>query len=139
MKLSRNFSLEEFAVSKDHPELASLISFTEADRIKAKMLVELYLQPIRSMYGKPVVILSGKRSPALNTAVGGSITSDHRFENFAAACDFTVPGVNMRSIYDFMKSNMPYYQLILYPKSNFIHVSLPDSQRGKRAWITTES
>ena len=36
------------------------------------------LQPIRDAYGKPIKVTSGYRSPRLNAAVGGSITSVHR-------------------------------------------------------------
>ena len=57
MKLTRNFSLEEFVVSSEHPDLAKQIQMSEADRVKAKLLAELYLQPVRSNYGKPVIIL----------------------------------------------------------------------------------
>ena len=40
-------------------------------------LVNNVLDPLREMYGKPIIVTSGFRSPLLNKAVGGSNTSQH--------------------------------------------------------------
>lgn len=41
-------------------------------------LVDRVLDPIRERWGRPIYVNSGYRSDALNTAVGGSKTSQHR-------------------------------------------------------------
>lgn len=46
-------------------------------------LVENVLDPVRQRYGKPIIINSGFRCPALNAAVNGSKTSDHMNGNSA--------------------------------------------------------
>lgn len=46
------------------------------------------LQRVRDLLGKPVLVSSGYRSPALNSMVGGSLTSQH---SFGQAADFTSP------------------------------------------------
>ena len=40
-------------------------------------LVDNVLDPLREWYGKPIVVNSGYRCPALNKAVGGATTSQH--------------------------------------------------------------
>ena len=42
-----------------------------------KRLVEYILDPLRERYGKPIIVNSGYRCPALNKAVNGSKTSQH--------------------------------------------------------------
>ena len=41
------------------------------------VLVEQLLDPIRRRYGAPIIVTSGYRCPALNTAVGGVANSHH--------------------------------------------------------------
>ena len=43
-----------------------------------RCLVTNLLDPIRERWGRPLTVISGFRSEALNRAVGGSATSDHR-------------------------------------------------------------
>lgn len=40
-------------------------------------LINNVLDPLREMYGKPIIVNSGYRSPMLNKAVGGVATSQH--------------------------------------------------------------
>lgn len=129
--LTKNFSLPEFAVSADHPYLASLIIFSETDITKLFYMCILNLQPIRDWLSASVKILSGKRTPELNKAVGGADHSDHLFDFVSAACDFTVPGYDMERIWHWVqKTNIPenhrpFGQLIFYPSKNFCHISMP--------------
>ncbi len=132
MRLTKDFSISEFAVSADHPYLASKITFSEADKIKLFYLCSLILQPVRDWLHTPVKILSGKRSRALNSAIpGASPTSDHLFNFVSAACDFTISGFDMERVWlqmqgtNISKNKQPFGQLIFYPSKNFVHVSLP--------------
>ena len=76
MKLSKNFSLEELI--KSDTAIRKEINNIPSEDVTSNLqeLVDNVLQPIRDRMG-PVVIVSGYRSPQLNTEIGGSKTSDH--------------------------------------------------------------
>lgn len=135
-QLTKNFRTEEFFVSADYPELVDHINRTPLDLIKMFYLSRIFLQPIRDKFG-PVAILSGKRSIQLNDAVGGADNSDHLYESFSAAVDFTTPNSVLLASYDFIKDFRAgsYGQLILYINHNFIHLSLPSKKHINEYWI----
>ena len=118
-QITSNFTLQEFAVSQDHPDLASKIEFTEADIHIITNHCRNILEPIRKRFGL-VKILSGKRSQELNSAIKGEKDSDHLY---SCATDIFMPNVNMYNAYLWIKNNLPYRQVIWYPAENFVHVS----------------
>ena len=124
MKLTKNFHLDELKVSSDHPELARRIIFSSYEIYKAKALCELILQPVRDKFGQ-VKILSGKRSAELNDAVGGASTSHHLYKGPSAAADFTVPGADLETVYEYIRTELMYGECFHYPGRGFIHVALP--------------
>jgi len=132
MRLSPHFTLEEFRVSRRFPQSAAGIEFSEHDAHKCFLLARTILEPIRKRLGGPIIITSGKRSLELNRAVGGSPTSDHLFQGFSAAVDFSLPE-QWRGRLAEVPEMMPgaaFGQLILYLEADgktprFVHVSLP--------------
>jgi len=84
------------------------------------------LQPVREYFGKGVKINSGYRSPAVNSAVGGSRTSDHCK---GMAADIEIPGIPNYELAKFIADNFQFRQLILefytpgIPDSGWVHVS----------------
>lgn len=127
MKLTNNFTLSEFAVSRDFPELAAQIKFSPLDKYKLYLMCRMLLQPIRDQYGQSLIVLSGKRSDELNAAIPGSITSDHLFRFESCAVDFTIEHIIMEDCFKLIRQEfLPCFgQLIYYPHQNFIHISLP--------------
>jgi hypothetical protein len=79
------FRIEEFAISTAFPHLVEPVP--DLFRKSVERLVRGVLHPLRVAYGKPFRVLSGYRNAALNKAVGGSQTSQHRF---AQAADISV-------------------------------------------------
>ena len=80
MQLSKNFTLEELVTTSKTALLninREAAANSEVVLHNLKELAVKVLQPIRDFYGKPVKVTSGYRSKALNTAVGGSQTSQH--------------------------------------------------------------
>jgi len=124
--LTDNFSWEDFIVSAEHPDLLEEIkeNFTESDRVKCYYLARMFLQPMRDTWKEPITILSGKRSPLLNTSVNGTLHSDHLFFEYGAASDFTAKSIKQMGE-SLARNQMPFGQMIWYPDKNFIHISLP--------------
>lgn len=124
--ISEDFSYREFEASETAgcQGIMNVITTVQVrDSIKA--LVEDVLQPLRTAWGKPLVINSGYRCPELNRAVGGVPDSQHvKGEAADVACDD--PYALAQLAYDL---GLPYDQMILYP--TFVHFShsLEGSQR----------
>ena len=71
------FSIEELSKSASAERLAIDNTPPRAARKMLTILVEQLLDPIRRRYGAPIIVTSGYRCPALNTAVGGVANSHH--------------------------------------------------------------
>lgn len=124
MKISKNFRVEEFAVSASFPYLVVPVPLQLQRNVIS--LVLAVLQPICDETGWRDYISSGYRSDALNKAVGGSPTSDHRFGR-AADNNFyrTIAGrreeVAPIEVARVVQSlGLEYDQMILYP--TFVHM-----------------
>ena len=132
MKLTEHFSDHEFAVSDTRPELAKQISFSERDMVKLYFIAKMALEPVRRRFGRPVKILSGKRSPELNTAINGEKHSMHLYLGHdECAVDFWIPGENMRGAFEWMRDNLQTIigELLYYPDKNFIHYAPPSERK----------
>lgn len=89
MNLSQHFTLDELTASQTAERRRIDNTPTEAVLTNLYGLAER-LEIVRGILGgRPMLISSGYRSPALNVAVGGSRTSAH-MQGLAA--DFTCPG-----------------------------------------------
>lgn len=101
MNITKNFKLDEFTRS-DTARIRK-IDNTPSKKIIEELtkLCEEVLQPIRDKYGKPINVTSGYRSEALNKAVGGSVTSQHRL---GQAADIKAADGNQRALYDVIES-----------------------------------
>lgn len=88
-KLSAHFALEELTVSA----AAARLGLNNAPPPPVRATLEATaarMEQVRALLGnKPIIVLSGYRSPAVNKAVGGSATSAHRIGH---AVDFICPG-----------------------------------------------
>ena len=71
------FTLQELSKSATAERLAIDNTPPRAAQQMLTVLVEQLLDPIRRRYGAPIIVTSGYRCPALNTAVGGVANSHH--------------------------------------------------------------
>ena len=124
MKLSKHFSLAEMTVTTTR--LANQPASAEVLNALRKVCSNI-LEPVRDHFGKAVVVHSGYRSPAVNTAVKGSANSQHCK---GEAVDFHVTGVTVLEVAQWLAaSDVDYDQLILenfvpgYPTSGWVHCS----------------
>lgn len=93
------------------------------------------LEPLRKKINKPVVILSGYRSQKVNKGVGGSKTSQHMK---GQAADIRAIGMTPKELYEFIKQNMIYDQLILEFDS-WVHVSYKASENRQKSLLAFKS
>lgn len=76
-KFSNHFTLDEFTKSIQAINFGIDNTPDEQTINNLERLVMAVLQPVRVMYGKPIIVNSGYRCPELNRKVGGSPTSQH--------------------------------------------------------------
>ncbi len=138
MKLSKNFSLAEFTKSQT-AERKGIDNTPEGKHMDAAVaLFEDVVQPVRDHFG-PTTINSGYRSPALNDAVGGSITSQHCK---GEAADIEVPGVANADLANWIVENLEFDQVILefytkgIPDSGWVHVSYKADGENRKSILT---
>jgi len=125
MKLSKNFSHTEIFGKDEWP--------TDTQLQTACRLATTILQPIRDFHGKPLLITSGYRTPEHNKKIGGSPTSEHTWQGYAGAVDFSVPNHNDRlDVYEFCMENLKYSigQLIWYVETGHLHVSIANKKQS---------
>ena len=126
--LSDNFSLAEMTRNgrniENKPDARALVNLT--------ILAQHFLQPIREAVGEPVIVTSGYRNRAVNTAVGGSKNSAHMR---GEAADFKVAGMTSLELAKLIYGlDLPFDQLIFYaprstpswtaPKEGWVHLGI---------------
>lgn len=138
MKLSKNFTLQEFTKSQTALRMG-IDNTPEGEHLEAaKVLFEKVVQPIREHFG-PTVLNSGYRGPKLNEAVGGSAKSQHCK---GQAVDLEVPGVPNADIAQWIVDNLDFDQVILefytpgIPDSGWVHVSYNPDAEQRRSILT---
>jgi len=87
MDLSAHFSLAELTVSETAAR-RGLDNTPSADTVANLRRTAELLEAVRALLGKPVIVISGYRSPEVNRAVGGAVFSQHMV---GQAADFVVP------------------------------------------------
>lgn len=122
MQLSQYFKLEEFEKSDTARAYGIDNSIPKSLIQNIVRLHDNILYPLRKLVGHPVVISSGYRSPDLNTKVGGVAASQHAN---GQAADITVTGQSNTAVFNWIRKNCEFDQLILETVKNtqWIHVS----------------
>ena len=126
MQLSDNFTLKELTKSQTATRKGIDNEPGTAEIENLIHLAKTILQPVREHFGKPVMISSGYRSPALCEAIGSSAKSQHAK---GEAADFEIGGVDNKELAAWIAANCEFDQLILEfydgvdPNSGWIHCS----------------
>ena len=119
LRLSPHFSLAEVTASQTAVRRGIANDPPQAAIAALKKLCTEVLEPVRLHFDRPVIVSSGYRSPELNRAIGGSGSSQHCK---GEAADFTVPGVSVLDLAQWIQRNLNYDQLI-YEFGRWVHVS----------------
>lgn len=117
MQLSKHFTLSELtrtnAPYENYPQVH--------ERIALKQLVDNVLQPLRDVYGKPIRVNSGYRSPVVNRYVKGAASSQHLK---GQAADITAGSKEENKVlFELIAKHLPFDQLINEYDYQWIHVS----------------
>lgn len=98
-----------------------------------KALADNVLDPLREWYGKPIYVNSGYRCPQLNRMVGGKPTSLHLK---GEAADITAGSKEEnRKLFDYIKKNLTFDQLIDEKNFSWVHVSFKRNGENRKQII----
>ena len=122
MKLTENFTINEltYSVTAQANNIDNRPSVEVIANLKA--LCENVLQPLRNHLGCPVIVTSGYRCSELNKKVGGKQNSQHLK---GQAADFVVPQKCLKEVFNYIKTTLPFDQLLFETckGDSWIHVS----------------
>lgn len=85
-------------------------------------LVDNVLDPLREWYGKPINITSGYRCPELNAILPKASKTSQHMEGMAADISVGSKAEN-KKLFDYIKDNLPFDQLINESDFSWVHVS----------------
>ena len=122
IRLSKNLMLTEMTRSENAKRRGISNQATKEHIENMKILAEKVFQPIRDHFKTPIRISSGYRSRELNAIIGGSQTSQH---SEGKAIDIDVEGTKItnKQIFDFIRQNLEFDQLINEFDYSWVHVS----------------
>jgi zinc D-Ala-D-Ala carboxypeptidase len=132
MKLSAHFALSEFTRSES-AKREGLDNTPTAEHLEnLKTLCEKVLEPIRERYGS-INISSGYRGKMLNHFIGGSVSSDHCVGRAADIdMDDSGTGVTNKEIFEYIKNNLEFDQLINEFNYSWVHVGYRQGANRKQ-------
>jgi hypothetical protein len=91
-----------------------------AEQANLVVLIENVLDPLRELYGAPIRVNSGYRSPMVNARVKGSKTSQHVK---GQAADITAGSKKEnKRLFDLIRANLKFTQLINENDYSWVHV-----------------
>jgi hypothetical protein len=132
MKLSAHFALGEFTRSES-AKREGLDNTPTAEHLEnLKTLCEKVLEPIRLRFGS-INISSGYRGKMLNHFIGGSVSSDHCLGRAADIdMDDSGTGVTNKEIFEYIKNNLEFDQLINEFNYSWVHVGYRQGANRKQ-------
>ena len=133
MKLSEHLDLSEVTRS-DMAKRKGISNMPTPEHIENfKILAENIFEPIRKHFGVPIFVSSGYRSKELNTAIGGAKSSQHLLgQALDLDMDGTPNGVTNKMVFDYIKANLNFDQLINEFDYSWVHVSYNPSGKQRK-------
>ena len=137
MKLSAHLDLSEVIRSESAKRNGISNMPTEQHIANFKLLAEKVFEPIRLHFNCPIHISSAYRSIELNRVVKGSLTSQHcTGEAIDVDMDGSVSGVTNKMVFDYIKDNLEFDQLIYEfgdsKNPDWVHVSYESTGKQRK-------
>jgi hypothetical protein len=125
-RITPHIRLGEFALDQEARR------FTAQHQLDIAAELAAFLERVRIQFGgKPIVITSGYRPPAINEQVGGASNSEHLYKPGCGAVDFVIDGADMMAVQRWCDQNWPFS--LGYAAPQFIHLGIRNS-RAKVRW-----
>jgi hypothetical protein len=135
MQISKHLSLAEVSRSETAKRKGINNTPSEEHLENFKKLAENIFEPIREHFGVPIHISSGYRSKELNSAIGGSLTSQH-CQGEAIDIDMDGTSITNAQIFNFIKDNLNFDQMIWEFGTNsnpdWVHVSYESTGKQRK-------
>jgi hypothetical protein len=137
MKLSKHLDLSE-VIRSESAKRNGISNMPIPQHIENfKLLAENVFEPVREHFKCPIHISSGYRSIELNKCIGGSLTSQHCYgEAIDIDMDGTPHGVTNKMVFDYIKDNLEFDQLIYEfgdsKNPDWVHVSYESTGRQRK-------
>ena len=135
MQLSKHLSLAEVMRSETAKRKGISNMPTPEHLENFKLLAEKVFEPIREHFGVPIHISSGYRSKALNTAIGGSLTSQH-CSGEAIDIDMDGTSITNAQVFNYIKDNLVFDQMIWEfgtdKNPDWVHVSYESTGKQRK-------
>lgn len=136
MKLSEHLDLSEVIRSESAKRNGISNMPTPLHIENFKLLAEKVFEPIRNNFRCPIHISSGYRSAELNKCIGGSATSQHcSGEAIDIDMDGSPNGVTNKMVFDFIKDNLEFDQLINEFDYSWVHVSYESTGKQRKQML----
>ena len=132
--------MEKLFTEKDYLDMAVQHNINNMPDINSLCMLDLIvfcLQPIREKIAKPMIITSGYRNAQVNKLVGGAVdkngnpTSQHCK---GQAADFSIKGMSVASIVDFIKRNGFEYDQLINEYDKWVHLSFVKGKNRKQCF-----
>jgi zinc D-Ala-D-Ala carboxypeptidase len=133
MQLSKHLALAEVTRSESAKRNGISNQPTAEHLVSFKKLADKVFEPIREHFGVPIHISSGYRSKELNDIIGGSLSSQHcKGEAIDIDMDGSSNGVTNKMVFEFIKENIEFDQLINEDNYSWVHVSYSSSGKQRK-------
>ncbi len=127
MQLSEHFSLDELTASETAARNGWDNSPNLNELSNLKRLAE-FLEQVRTVLGKPIIVNSAFRSKLVNDAVGSRDSSQHRI---GCAADIRVPGMTPDEVVKAVMAADIGYDQIIREFDRWTHISIPNNPEDK--------
>lgn len=133
--MGKYFTINELTKSSTAQRLHINNNPTQEVKDNLNKLIDNVLDPLRELYGKPIIVNSGYRCTKLNKAIGGAKNSQHLVGQASDIRTVQNTKESNKELFDLIKnSKLPFDQLINEYDYNWVHVSY--SSRNRRQVLT---
>ena len=133
--MGKYFTINELTKSATAQRLHIDNNPTQEVKDNLNKLIDNVLDPLRELYGKPIIVNSGYRCTKLNKAIGGAKNSQHLVGQASDIRTVQNTKESNKELFDLIKnSKLPFDQLINEYDYNWVHVSY--SPRNRRQILT---